>query len=139
MLMVQNIDVSILYFSSIDIIKTRDRGANGGLAEDDVRIINKTSYTVNVQGIDSHQCINMSILTAGAITRSQRGSVVIIMNQYAYIVEAILYIHLDKWKLFKNDVNDKSIKVLRGAQYITTSDDNSFPLNIKSGLPYMNI
>ena len=36
-------------------------------------------------------------------------------------------------------MNDKSIKVSGGTQYITTPDDHIFPLNIKSRLPYMNI
>ena len=38
----------------------------------------------------------------------------------------------------KNDVNDKYIKVSGGTQCITTHDDHAFPLNIKSGLPYIN-
>ena len=40
---------------------------------------------------------------------------------------------------FKNDVNDKSIKVLGRTQCITTPDNHTPPLNIKSELPYMNI
>ena len=39
----------------------------------------------------------------------------------------------------KNDVSDKFIKVVGRKQYITTPDDHAFLLNIKSGLPYMNI
>ena len=60
-----------------------DRGSNGGLAGDDVQVISKISRTVNVQCIDNHQCINIQVVTTEAITRSQQGSVIIIMNQYA--------------------------------------------------------
>ena len=40
---------------------------------------------------------------------------------------------------FQNDVNDKSIKVSGETQCITTSDDYTFALNIKPGLPYIHI
>ena len=40
---------------------------------------------------------------------------------------------------FQNDVNDRSIKVSGETQCITTPDSHTFPLNIKSGLPYINI
>ena len=41
-------------------------------------------------------------------------------------------------EVFQNNTNDKSIKVSGGIQCITTPDDHTFPLNIKSGFPYMN-
>ena len=37
-----------------------DRGANGGIAGDDVRVIHKLHRTVDVQGIDNHQMITIS-------------------------------------------------------------------------------
>ena len=40
---------------------------------------------------------------------------------------------------FQNNVNDKSIKVLGGAQYITTPGDHACTLDVKSGFPCMNI
>ena len=59
--------------------------SQGILVGDDVILISKSSRTVGVQGIDNHQCIYIPILTSGAVTRSQRGPAIIIMNQYAYI------------------------------------------------------
>ena len=115
------------------------RGANWGLAGDDVRIISKSLRTVSVKGIDNHQCINIPIMTAGAVKRSQRGPVIIIMNQYSYIAEGETMHSSEKMEAFKSDVNNKSIKVSGGTKYITTPDDHVFPLNIKSGLSYMNI
>ena len=47
-----------------------DKGSNGGLAGDDIRIISKSSHTVNIQGIDNNQCVNILSVTAGAVTRS---------------------------------------------------------------------
>jgi hypothetical protein len=64
-----------------------DCGANGGIAGDDVWIINHTGRQVDdVQGIDNHQIVDIPIVTAGAVVKTQRGEVIIFifMHQYAY-------------------------------------------------------
>ena len=61
-----------------------DRGANGGIAGDDVRIIDRTHRSVDVCGIDNHQLTNVPIVTAGGVATSQHGEVIVILNQYAY-------------------------------------------------------
>ena len=129
--------INTLYCYSRNITKTQaerfDRGANGALSDDYVRIISKCSRTINVQGIDNnHQCTNIPIGTAGAVIRSQRGPDIIIMNQYIYIAGEKNIYSSGQIEDFKNDVNDKSIKVSGGTQYITTPEDHAFPLNIKS-------
>ena len=107
-----------------------DRVYNGGLSGDGVKVISRISRTLNVQGIDNHQCIKIPIVNA-AITKIQHGSVIIIMNQYVYIVGG-KHVHSSrKMEALQNDVSDKSIKLLGGIQCITTPDDHAFPLNIK--------
>ena len=81
----------------------------------------------------------MRIVTARAVTRSQRGPVIIIMIQYAYIAGGKTIQSSGQMKAFQNDVNDKSIKVSGETQWFTTPDNHAFPLDIKLGLPYMNI
>ena len=44
-----------------------DRGANSGIAGDNVCIIKKSDQTVNVRGIDNHQITNIPIVTAGGV------------------------------------------------------------------------
>jgi hypothetical protein len=60
-----------------------DRGANGGIAGEDVRITSKTGKFVDVQGIDNHHLVDIPIVTAGAVVNTQCGPVIVIMNQYA--------------------------------------------------------
>ena len=67
-------DVSLVY-----------RGANGGIAGNDVRVIEKLHRHVDVQGIDNHRMTDIPIVTAGGVTKIQRGEVVLILNQYAYV------------------------------------------------------
>ena len=40
-----------------------DRGANGGLAGSDVRILERTGRTVSVTGIDNHELLGLDIVT----------------------------------------------------------------------------
>jgi hypothetical protein len=61
-----------------------DCGANGGIAGDDVWVSNRTGRQVDVQGIDNHQMVDIPIVTAGAVVKSQCGEVIIVMHQYAY-------------------------------------------------------
>jgi hypothetical protein len=58
-----------------------DRGANGGIAGDGVWIINRTGRQVDVQGIDNHQIVDIPIVTAGAVVKTQSGEVIIILHQ----------------------------------------------------------
>jgi hypothetical protein len=53
-----------------------DRGANGGVAGDDVRLIFKTGQTVDIHGIDNHQCTNIDIGTVGGVIQTQKGPII---------------------------------------------------------------
>ena len=60
-----------------------DRGANGGVAGEDVRPIYLNDRWVNIQGIDYHQIPEQQIGGFGGIAESQHGTVIVILNQYA--------------------------------------------------------
>jgi hypothetical protein len=62
-----------------------DRGTNGGIAGDDVRIIERTLCTVDVRGIDNHEVTGIPIVTAGGVVMTQHGPVIGIFPQYAYL------------------------------------------------------
>ena len=116
-----------------------DHGANGGIAGEDVRIINKTRRQVNVQSIDNHQIVDIPIVTAGAVIPTQHGKVIGIFHQYAYTGMG-KSIHLSlQLEAFKNDVIDNSIKVNGGMQCILTADNYVLPLIIKTGLAYQTM
>ena len=116
-----------------------DRGANGGVAGIDVRIILTTLRSVDIQGLDNHQVTNISIVTAGAVAMSQRGPVIVILNQYAGIGRGRTIHSSPQLEAYGNDVNDRSVKVQGGLQRVTTLDGYVFPINIVNGLPYVNM
>ena len=60
-----------------------DRGANGGLAGSDVRILSRSSRTCTVTGIDSHELQGHDVVQCAAVVETNHGIVNLIMNEYA--------------------------------------------------------
>jgi hypothetical protein len=64
-----------------------DRGANVGIAGNNCGVIevNDQPYRyANIEGIDGHVMERCRLITAGAVTHSNRGPVILIMHQYAH-------------------------------------------------------
>ena len=112
-----------------------DRGANGGLAGADVRVIATTTRSVDIQGIDGHEVQDVPIGTVGAVAQTQHGPVIVIMHQYAITGKGHTIHSSGQLEHFKNEVNDRSMMVPGGKQRILTIDGYAFPLNIEEGLP----
>jgi hypothetical protein len=116
-----------------------DRGANGGVSGDDVRVIFRTNRTVNVKGIDNHHVSNIGIKTVGGVVQTQHGPVIAIMHQYALLGKGASIHSSSQLEWYKNDVNDKSLHVPGGLQRITTLEGYIIPLTIKDGLSRLDI
>jgi hypothetical protein len=116
-----------------------DHGANGGIAGDDIRIIFKTGRHVDVRGINDHQIVDIPIVACGGVILTQRGPVIAVMHQYTYTGKGKTIYSCGQLEWYKNDVNDKSIKVPSGLQRIQTNDGYAIPINIKEDLPYVQI
>jgi hypothetical protein len=82
---------------------------------------------------------DIQLVQAGAVTKTQKGDVIIIMNQYAHSPTAKTIHSSAQMEAYKADVNDKSTKVPGGLQRIKTLDGYVIPLNIRAALPYMQI
>ena len=106
-----------------------DRGANGGLAGSDERILSKSSRKCTVTGIDQHQINGLEIVQCPALVNTNHAYVNLIINEYAYSGQI-------EWH--KNLVDDKSVKV-GGTQHTTTLDGYVFPLKCTGALMNLNI
>jgi hypothetical protein len=93
-----------------------DRGANGGVAGSDTRLIDKSQRSFHIQGIDDHMIKDVVIGTVGAVINTQRGEVIAIMHQYAYTGKGGTIHSSGQLKWCGNDVNDRSIKIDGGRQ-----------------------
>ena len=117
-----------------------DRGANGSIAGNDLRLIahNHPERTISVQGINDHTVSNLVIGTFGATVRTQHGDVVLIFNQYAKggyanSVHSALQLEDNNVKVYDRPM------VLGGAQSLTTKEGYTIPLRFLNGLPHMNL
>ena len=61
-----------------------DRGANGGLAGSDVRILSTSSTKCAGTGIDNHEIPGLDLVQCAALVQTNHGIVNLIMNEYAY-------------------------------------------------------
>ena len=112
-----------------------DRGANGGLAGSDMRVIYKTHRKINISGIDNRDVTGLDVVTAATLLNTSLGKVIGIFNEYAYLGKGSSIHSSGQLEWFKTLVDEKSIKV-GGAQLITTLDGYSVPLLIRDGLAY---
>ena len=62
-----------------------DRGANGGVAGSDARVIDTyPDHNVDIRGIDNYQISAIPLETAGGVTSTITGEVIAIMHQHAH-------------------------------------------------------
>jgi hypothetical protein len=116
-----------------------DRGANGGLAGEDVRLIETTGRTADVSGINNLTIRDLPIATVAGIVQSHLGPICIIMHQYAYHGIGKTIHSCVQVENHGNEVNDKSLKVKGGKQSIVSLDGYAIPLQIRGGLAYMDM
>ena len=115
-----------------------DRGANGGLAGSDVRILERTGRTVSVTGIENHELHGLDIVTCAALLHTNHGKVVLIMHEYTYYGRGHTILSPGQIEWFQNTCDDKSFHV-GGKQVITFLDGYSTPLQSMTGLIYMSL
>ena len=117
-----------------------DRGANGGVAGCDVRVISKDlpHRRVNIQGIDNHQMTGLQLGTVGGVVTTQRGPVIGVFHQYALYGKGPTIHSSGQLEAFKNVVDEKSVRI-EGTQSITTLDGYVLPLNVVQGLARLSI
>ncbi|EEC44015.1 predicted protein [Phaeodactylum tricornutum CCAP 1055/1] len=115
-----------------------DRGANGGLAGCDVKVVNKTGRSASITGINEHTLSDLDIVTAAGFVESHKGPIIVIMHQYAYLGKGKTIHSSAQLEHYRNTVEDRSRNV-GGQQRIVTLDDYIIPLHVRQGLPYMDM
>lgn len=133
----------ILYSVSRSNITPRgalvDRGANGGIAGNDVRVLAFTHRAVNIRGIDNHQVCDVPIVTCAGVIPTNHGDVIAIMHNYAYTATGRTIHSSIQLESFGHDVNERPSSLPGGLQRILTLEGYIIPLCIHHGLAYMTI
>ena len=115
-----------------------DRGANGGLAGSDVRILSRSSRKCTVTGIDSHELQGIDVVQCAALVQTNHGIVNLIMNEYACYGKGHTIHSSGQIEWIKNSVDDRSVQV-GGKQRICTTDGYAMPLTCRGGLMYLSL
>ena len=114
-----------------------DRGANGGLAGADMRVIHTTPRKINIVGIDDHELTGLNVVTAAALLDTQKGPIIGAFHEYAHLGKGRSIHAPGQMEWVNCQVDDRS-KIVGGAQQIETSEGYIIPLSIESGLVYMH-
>ena len=94
-------------------------------------------HKVNICGIDNHQSSIIPLVTAGGVTKTVTGKVIVIMHQHEHHGKRKPTNSSPKIEHCKNVADDLSIKV-GGGKHITTLD-NKNPMSIRGALPYITL
>jgi len=62
-----------------------DRGTNGGLAGEDVRVLEHTLCQADISRINNHTMVGLPIVTAAGVVNTHVGPVCVIPHQYALL------------------------------------------------------
>ena len=115
-----------------------DRGANGGLADSDDRVLSTSSRKCTVTGIDNHEIPGLDLVQCAAVVQTNHGMVNLIMSEYAYYGRGHNINSSGQIEWYTNTVDDKSVQV-GGQQTIVTIEGYSMPLVCKGGLMYLQL
>ena len=116
-----------------------DRGANGCIAGGDMRVMETTSATIDLSGIDDHTIRNLKIVKAGGVTRTPEGEVLVVVYQAAHMSDGRTILSAGQMEWFKNLVDDRPKVVTGKTPTITTPGGNRIPISIRKGLPYIKM
>ena len=117
-----------------------DRGANGGLAGDDTRVVHTLPHRhVDLVGIDNHAVAGLAVVTAGAVMETQRGPIIGLFNQYARMRGGRTIHSCIQLEHYKNVVNEKAPSVSGDKPSITTVEGYVIPITIRDGLAYIKM
>ena len=115
-----------------------DRGANGGLAGSDVRILSRSSRNA-VTGIDSHEFQGLDVVQCAALEETNHAIVNLIMNEYTCYGKGHTIHFSGQIEWFKNSVDDRSVQEC-GKQRICTIDGYAMPMVCRGGeLMYLSL
>lgn len=94
---------------------------------------------VDVSGIDNHEFTGIQIVTTGGVVKSQRDEMIAIFHQFVYVPGVKTIISYTQLEAFAINIYNKSKKLQRGEQCITTLEGFFIPMNFINGLPYVPI
>ena len=94
---------------------------------------------IDLSGIDDHTVRDLPLVTAGAVVRKDRGDVLLLMHQYAYMRDGKTIHSCGQMEWYKVKVQDKTMHATGEIPHVVTLEGYEIPLTIRGGFPYMNM
>ena len=116
-----------------------DRGANGGIVGNDSKVLARTGKYVDLCGVDDHKVDDLELVTAGAVVETQNGPIIIIMNQYARMMNGKTIHSSGQMEHHKIVVKDQAHAITNVMPYLELHKGYRTPLCFINGLPYMKM
>lgn len=116
-----------------------DGGCNGGLAGEDVLVIEESLHRVDVTGIADSKIESVPICTVAGLIQATTGPLIAIFHQYAHYGKGKTIHSVNQLRAFGLDVNDIPKSCKGGTQSITTPEGFTIPLAIRDGLCYLDM
>ena len=113
-----------------------DRGANGGIVGDDMLILEGNERFVDVSGLDGHKVSQLRIVTAQALIKTHKGDAIATFHQMALLGKGHSILSCIQMESHGAEINDRS-SLLPGGKQRIVMDGYQIPLDIVSGLPYL--
>ena len=116
-----------------------DRGANGGIAGPEMRLICWTDRYVDLSGIDDHTLEAVHVGSFAAIVKTHLGNRIGIWHQMASMPTGKTIFSSVQLEASRCSVQEKSPLVTGTTPTIITPDGYIVPLSIHQGLPYLRL
>ena len=107
-----------------------DRGANGSIIGGDMRVVTPQGGFTHLNGIDDHAVRNLQIVQAGGVVRTNRGPVILIVNQGAHMPDGKTILSPGQFEHYGWTVNEKSPRVTGVQPTMTSVEGYVIPLEI---------
>ena len=116
-----------------------DRGANGGIAGPNMRLISWAEGTVDIHGIDNHRVSATRLGSFAAVIRTHLGERIGVWNQMASMPFGKTILSPAQMEAHRVHVNEKSPHVTGRTPTLVTSDGYITPMEISEGLAYLHL
>ena len=116
-----------------------DRGANGGIAGPNMRLLKWNGGTVDIHGIDNHRVSATRLGSFAAVIRTHLGERIGVWHQMASMPFGKTILSPLQMEAHRVTVNDKSPHVTGRTPTLITPEGYITPMEINDGLAYLHM
>ena len=116
-----------------------DRGANGGIAGSNMKLVRWSGGTVDIHGIDNHRVSATRLGTFAAVIRTHLGERIGVWHQMASMPFGKTILSPIQMEFHRVSVNEKTPHVTGRTPALVTPDGYITPMEIYDGLAYLQL